>query len=519
MIHNDPDLPTIQKFHYLKGCVTGDAANIISSLETSTENYKVAWDLIKNRYHNKKFIIDSHVKSLFEMPCMSKDFSIRALYDKTQKHIRALRALSVEVDKWDSIIIHLIKGKLNNYIIEKWEESTSNEDLPTLQNILDFLERRSQIEETRAAINQAQNQKALNPKFNSNSRQGSRSQFHFTGATTASPASSNSSQTNNNAFKISCYICEGEHGVYACSQFLNLSPKERYEAAKRISLCPNCLRGNHHLKNCVSSGRRKCGKRHNSLSHFENPRSENHSNPSASQPNQPDNSKHPNSAPVSSYQFAIPSQVVLATAVVDVLDSQGNSCPCRIMLDSPPQSSMRQMSQSSLVIQIYYVICHFSLFKRSNLFLADPDFHIPAEIDMILGAQYFYHFLRTGKISIVVHIAVFQGTEFGWVVAGTFNHKRVKESKIYCNYTNFSDLSLLWELNSPTSTSSRSKEEEACEMNYTKTTHRNKSGRYTVQLPFNNKIFDLGESRRAALIRFQSLENKFKKDPALREQY
>ncbi|XP_033225735.1 uncharacterized protein LOC117178417 [Belonocnema kinseyi] len=385
------------------------------------------------------------------MPCMSKGFSIRALYDKTQKHIRALRALSVEVDKWDSIIIHLIKGKLNNYIIEKWEESTSNEDLPTLQNILDFLERRSQIEETRAAINQTQNQKALNPKFNTNSRQGSRSQFHFTGATTALPASSNSSQTNNNAFKISCYICKGEHGVYACSQFLNLSPKERYEAAKRISLCPNCLRGNHHLKNCVSSGCRKCGKRHNSLLHFENPRPDNHSNPRASQPNQPDNSKHPNSAPVSSYQLVIPSQVVLATAVVDVLDSQGNSYPCRIMLDggSQPHIIIERLANklrlkrtpvdiplgaidnlstivkhtTNVTIKSRYtnLLCDLSLFivqtigttmpsipinrnsisTPQNLFLADPDFHILAEIDMILGAQYFYHFLRTRKISIV----------------------------------------------------------------------------------------------------------------------
>ena len=164
MIHNDSDLPTIQKFHYLKGCVTGDAANIISSLATTTENYQVAWDLLKNRYDNKKFIIDSHVKQLFEMPCMSKEFSIRALYDMTQKHIRALRALSVELDKGDAITIHLIKNKLNNYAIEKWEESTCNVEKPTLKDLLQFLERRSQIEETRAAINQTQIQRNLHVK-------------------------------------------------------------------------------------------------------------------------------------------------------------------------------------------------------------------------------------------------------------------------------------------------------------------------------------------------------------------
>ena len=152
-----------------------------------------------------------------------------------------------------------------------------------------------------------------------------------------------------------------------------------------------------------------------------------------------------------------------------------------------------------------------------NLFLADPDFQTPAEVDIILGAQYFYHFMRAGKILINNHSAVFQETEFGWVIAGTFNHKRAKSSKVYCNYTEFSNLALLWELNSPNAASSRSKEEQACEKHYVKTTRRDTSGCYVVQLPFNQKIFDLGESHRAALIRFQSLENKFKRDPALKK--
>ena len=50
IIHNVPVLPTIQKFNYLKNCLTSNAANILSSLAATTENYKVAWDILKNRY-------------------------------------------------------------------------------------------------------------------------------------------------------------------------------------------------------------------------------------------------------------------------------------------------------------------------------------------------------------------------------------------------------------------------------------------------------------------------------------
>ena len=123
MVHNHPDLPATEKFLYLKGCLTGDAANIVASLQTTHENYTVAWGLLKSRYHNSRFIIDSHVKALFELPLVSKEVSIRMLYDTTQKNLRALRALNVDVDKWDVMIIHLLKSKLNNYTIEKWEES------------------------------------------------------------------------------------------------------------------------------------------------------------------------------------------------------------------------------------------------------------------------------------------------------------------------------------------------------------------------------------------------------------
>lgn len=47
MIYNHPYFPMIQRFYYLKGCVTGETAIMIPSLKALTENYKVAWNLLK----------------------------------------------------------------------------------------------------------------------------------------------------------------------------------------------------------------------------------------------------------------------------------------------------------------------------------------------------------------------------------------------------------------------------------------------------------------------------------------
>ena len=122
IVHDNKNIPDIQKLHYLKACLYDEAATVISSIETSSANYKVAWNLLKDCYDNRRVIVESHTKALLEMSSVSKDFSIRALLDHVQKHMRALRALEQPVDQWDTMLITLIKGKINYAIREKWED-------------------------------------------------------------------------------------------------------------------------------------------------------------------------------------------------------------------------------------------------------------------------------------------------------------------------------------------------------------------------------------------------------------
>ena len=77
-----------------------------------------------------------------------------------------------------------------------------------------------------------------------------------------------------------------------------------------------------------------------------------------------------------------------------------------------------------------------------DIFLVDPGFYKPAEVDMILAAQYFYHFLRQGQIPITNHPAVFQETELRWMMVRCFNQTLAKQAKVYCDFIKFSDLPL-----------------------------------------------------------------------------
>ena len=62
LIHSDPNLDTIRKFHYLKSCLVGEASNIIQSIPVTGNNYLDAWNLITERYNNKKLLINFHLR-------------------------------------------------------------------------------------------------------------------------------------------------------------------------------------------------------------------------------------------------------------------------------------------------------------------------------------------------------------------------------------------------------------------------------------------------------------------------
>ncbi|XP_033221091.1 uncharacterized protein LOC117175494 [Belonocnema kinseyi] len=149
LVDDNKDIPEIEKLYHLKGCLKNEAAEVLASIELSSDNYKVAWDLLKERYDNRKIIRQTHVKALLNLPFISKDFPVRSLVDQIQKHIRALDALKEPVNQWGTLLVEIIKQKLNSFIREKWEEASCDSDNPTFKEMLTFLQRCAQFEDNK----------------------------------------------------------------------------------------------------------------------------------------------------------------------------------------------------------------------------------------------------------------------------------------------------------------------------------------------------------------------------------
>ncbi|XP_029176067.1 uncharacterized protein LOC114944339 [Nylanderia fulva] len=115
IIHSNRTLNNIQKLQYLKSALTGDASSVVDSLEINDLNYDITWNLLKKRYNNKRVVVQTHVKTIMDLPSMPKEnlVDLRHIADGATKHIKALEALGRPTSHWDDLIVHVLSFKLD----------------------------------------------------------------------------------------------------------------------------------------------------------------------------------------------------------------------------------------------------------------------------------------------------------------------------------------------------------------------------------------------------------------------
>ncbi|EFA13691.1 hypothetical protein TcasGA2_TC000146 [Tribolium castaneum] len=167
-----------------------------------------------------------------------------------------------------------------------------------------------------------------------------------------------------------------------------------------------------------------------------------------------------------------------------------------------------------------------------DVVLADPNFNVSSEIDLLMSASLAFQILRGEPISLGNdNLPIIHNTQFGWVVAGNLITEAISQntSFSFCN-TNMPDnvsnedlqrnLTQFWEIEEDVKLlSSFSKEDQLCETFFSETVSREPSGKFIVKMPLKDNHVFLGDSEQMALRRFYSLEQKLAKNPQLKTQY
>ncbi|XP_076666355.1 uncharacterized protein LOC143367960 [Andrena cerasifolii] len=193
---------------------------------------------------------------------------------------------------------------------------------------------------------------------------------------------------------------------------------------------------------------------------------------------------------------------------------------CKVIepVGSPETSVAKEVSQPLPQDVIY----REALEIPAGIHLADPTFHLPGEIDGIIGGEYFWDLMSVGRIALKDPNAKLQKTLLGWIVVGKYlENQEIRPVNCHLTFeTLHADISKFWNLEECPSGKICSPEEQACEEHYASHTSRDSmSGRYTVSLPFNDNKDKLGETYHMAMKRYLSLERSLNRNLDRKSQY
>lgn len=550
LVHKNTKLTAVQKLYHLKSCLTGDAEKLLRHTPITEADYEPAWLKLKERYENKRILVNHQLKILINQPkiTVEKPKDIKELIDTTDECLQQLKCLEVETDSWDVLLIHLLVHKLPFLTLRLWEEEQgTTQDLPKYKTFNEFLQKRLKILEAIADT----------VKPNPSHRK---------------PGTKETSYTHLITEKKKCPACDGKHFVVGCKRYQQLTTNDRWKVIKAAGRCTNCFSSNHMVKNCVNKNRCfKCKSKHHTSLHdgsdngvaakqpsynkqhteksnaltsnaLETDRTKNNSetNPNRSESQMATSNEDDSASQV--FVARKDHQTLLSTALVRAQSEDGEIHILRCLLDTGSQSSFvsedackklrapsthtsititgLNTSQAAVVSKkttLKLRSCGFDktvlsedlfIIKQitealptrtvakadckhlKGLTLADPHFWKPGRIDVLLGAQTFAKIIQEGIRKGPPTAPVALNTIFGWILLGSTNRLSTDNAASFTITTSEtkleSQLKKFWEIEEVSMKPMLTDKEEECQKIYESTTTRLSNGKYQVHLPFIN---------------------------------
>ncbi|XP_036347149.1 uncharacterized protein LOC118756495 [Rhagoletis pomonella] len=564
LVHNNDALTPVQKYFYLKGSCIGTPKEMVEEFPATDASYETAWAALVSRFHNKRKLVDQILKRLVNAQNTDGGLqSVKLLLDLTRNSLALLKTLEIDTSSWDPMLIFLLTQKLDRQIRKEWEQSLNGRsEIPPVQTFLKFLETTYRalefIEEEDTS------KKVVNRSYSDKQKQHkpARRQLHANAATTtASSASSN----------YSCPCCQKQHLLYKCFKFSALPAAEKQSFVLQHRLCLNCLGKGHTYSECERNSRcQACKQPHHTVIH----------NAFALRNNK--NDEHKLSANLTTtaqimnaevHSATTNAQVLLATVRV-IIETPERQFHLKALVDQGAQASFitEDAAQllnlpkrntnvivagiggaNALIAKRSLTLCLRSQYEKdfkmdctafilpkltsykpspyhlrgmpnlSGIFLADPTFALPVNIDLVLGGDVYGDILLSGMKKYERGIFL-QETHFGWMISGP-STTTPSQQILHTNLCTLDDqLRLFWEQEELHEERQLSSEETACENHFLQTYKRDKCGRYTVHLPFKTlfaqgKLPAFSGTDFNAVKRLKQLEMRFKNQPNFAKLY
>lgn len=545
LVDSDVNLTPIIKYHYLHNSLSAEAKALIAQyLPISEVNYELAKLALKNHYDNPRKLASRHVSEMLNAPVIGSKYSTEELVKMIQIFRNSMSALekhNIE-DLYKFILFQLCYGKIPSQLRKQFEiKQADSKKIYGIDSLLEFLQERVCVSDLDKIVSQPENGKSARPS--SPKPQKPKAQAFITAKA---------------PMKRGCTYCKEQHFIFSCPQFNQLGVTERHAFVTEKRLCKQCL-GSHATEKCTSKFKcRTCQSAvHNSLLHLESTEKVSHAEP----------------PPVCTLSHGKPpvstKQTLLATAMVTIHDSVGQPIPARALLDggsmlsfitermadvigvkrqanntwisgiggtrkakgkvtlrlSSPRDPSFSLNADFLILP---EICN-PLPSRpisdhvkntvQNLELADPTFHVPGEINLLIGADLGQvlsdrqPLLHLGKLTA-------QHTEFGYVISGIDDSgSNTVTSMLSVDVSLNEAVERFWRQEEEPTKRPLDPLEQLAEDFYVETTTRDDKGRYQVRLPFHPDALPLVENKRDPVKAYMALEKRLQENPDAAELY
>jgi len=531
-VHHKKNLSGAEKLQFLRGSLSGEPLSLIESYTISDRHYDQAWNHLCDRYDNPKDLLFAHLERFLSIPKIHtpSNVELTGLVDRVGDFARILEILGHSIEGFaDPFIVHILMEKLDDETLFWFDKTLQPKVIPTFVQLTEFL------------ANHARSLTKLTPVVPITSTHR---------PIIKSPIENKRKVLTNRVSSGCCSVCQQSHSIFACPTLRQSPVTERFRLIKSKKLCFNCLSPAHTVTECTSIQRCKlCNSKHHTLLHKE-----------ITSPLAPVNPS------VVGFSRGGKGQVLLSTALIRVQSQNGRVVECRCLLDSGSQSSFITESclkrlglrlnpsqvrvsclgssdsqsvvgQTSLIFGPWFSdeqqfssdvlvigritgdlptckgdVSSFNLFR--SLRLADPRYHVPAPIDILLGID--FSFTLVDSPDVIRHGDAFAvSTALGYIVGGRLpvfvprTPRRSGDSIVRSHFSELVEDSILqkfWELEEIPSVCNYTEEEKACEEHYVDHVARGDSGRYEVALPFKSSPSVLGNSFNRALQQFRQME-------------
>ncbi|XP_059225962.1 uncharacterized protein LOC131998022 [Stomoxys calcitrans] len=513
LVHDAESLSDVEKMFYLKAHIKGEASKVIKHLPADGSNYQPAWEILNQRFGNKRILFQTILDRLLDQPhvCSENAKQVKGLLDTTIECVQGLKAMKCNIE--DAVMARVIIRKLDKEGLLLYEQHTKkSKEIQELKDVLEFLEERYQNLE-------AAGTKKYSSNYNHRQQQPMKSTTLYTD-------------------KSACLYCRKQgHLTEECRSLLRLTVAERVSWVKTKNICHRCLNHNQNARcdSTIKCG--TCGFKHHSVLHLTKTSTTCVANGTRS--------------------------VLLATAQVQVKNIHGEMVTLKALVDQGSQSTFlreeaaqilqiprekanmelhglgdnlvgvakskvkvrihpRFPSNYSLDVEALILPALASVHLDSSLVhnqgvwknfqLADPNYYKNERIDMVLGGDVYVDILKNGIHK--KHGMLGQHTKLGLMLSGPLTI-RVPVAKKGVNVT--TEIERFWETEE-LDMDMVTNDDEKCLDNYAATTKRNEEGRFIVQIPFKEDK-ELGTSYKQAAARLISLEKKLIKDNAMKHEY